>query len=98
MHQLSPEPKHASASIDRKYKNGGDQFNERKKSLPHSIIFERVRPQELRHTKVNDKLAQGFRDKFYQKTKEHTLKIIDGENHTFAEFPKQADNIRLMND
>ena len=66
--------------------------------MPHSIIFERVRPQELRHTKVNDKLAQGFRDKFYQKTKEHTLKIIDGENHTFAEFPKQAENIRQMND
>ena len=88
MNELSPEPKHAQANIDRKYKDNKNHFSERKKSLPHSIIFERVRPQELRHTKVNDKLALGFRDKFYQKTKEHTLKIIDGENHTFAEFPK----------
>lgn len=44
--------------------------------LPHEVIFERSRPQEMRHTKVNDKDAVKRRAKAFQTAKIQTLAVI----------------------
>ena len=43
----------------------------------HAIIFERGRPQELRHTKVNDNSARDRRAKVFEQAKDSTLEVLN---------------------
>lgn len=57
------------------YVEGSRQSQVRKLS-PHEIIFERHRPQQLRHSRVNDKKVSPIFDKI----RDNTLELINGED------------------
>ena len=64
-----------------KPENKGKLVGEGKIAIPHAIIFERAKPQKLRHASVNDAEAKKRHGKLYQRSKTLACAIIAQNEH-----------------